>query len=251
MDSRLIGVITIVLAVFGVACGYLVWKASAPVVTTTTTTGATTTTTTTSSSTAQVGVIELPEPRYDSDVSIEEVLLERRSVRSYTGEPLTLQDVSQLLWAAQGITDSEGHRTAPSALATYPLEVYVVVGNVENLAEGIYKYEPLGHEIVKVIDGDKRDELSAAAMGQTSVRDGAIDIVITAVYERTTAGFGDRGIRFVHLEAGHAAQNVCLQATALNLGTVTVGGFDDEQVKELLNPTENEQPLYIMPVGRM
>lgn len=194
--------------------------------------------------------IALPTPQYDSDVSVEEALLKRRSVREYTGESLTIQEVSQLLWAAQGITDPRGFRTAPSAGALYPLEVYVVVGNVENLSEGVYKYKPYEHKLVKVIDGDKREVLAAAALGQAWVKDCAINIVIAAVYERTTAKYGDRGIRYVHMEVGHAAQNICLQATALGLGTVTVGAFYDDQVKSVLDLPENEQPLYILPVGR-
>jgi len=194
--------------------------------------------------------IKLPTPQYDSNVSIEETLLERRSIREYTDEPLTLQQVSQLLWAAQGITDPTGKRTAPSAGALYPLEVYVEVGNVENLGKGVYKYSPDGHELVKVLDGNVRSQLAQAALGQSSVENSAINIVIVAVFERTTVVYGDRGIRYVHFEVGHAAQNICLQATALNLGTVTVGSFDDQQVKEVLNLPEDEQPLYILPVGK-
>ena len=175
--------------------------------------------------------ISLSEPRYDSDVSIEEALLNRRSVRQFSSEPLTLEEVSQLVWAAQGITDPRGLRTAPSAGALYPLELYVVVGNIEDLTEGVYRYSPQEHELEKVLDGDLRADLSEAAMGQASVRGAAVDIVITAVYERTTVQYGDRGIRYVHLEAGHAAQNLCLQATAMDLGIVTAGAFSDDQVK--------------------
>jgi len=194
--------------------------------------------------------IKLPEPRYRGDVSLEEALLKRRSIRDYTGEPLTLQEVSQLLWAAQGITDPRGFRTAPSAGALYPLEVYVVVGDVENLAKGVYRYNPHEHELVKVLDGDKRADLAKAAVGQRCVEEAAIDIVITGVYERTTKKYGERGIRYVHIEVGHAAQNVCLQATAMGLGAVTVGAFYDDQVGEILNIMKGEQPLYIIPIGR-
>jgi len=194
--------------------------------------------------------ITLPEPRCDSDVSVEEALLKRRSVRNYADEALTLQEVSQLLWAAQGITDPSGKRTAPSAGALYPLEVYVVVGNVEDVAKGVYKYKPQQHELVRVLDGDQRETLSQAALDQPSVKQGAIDIVITAIYERTTGKYGDRGIRYVHMEAGHAAQNIYLQAVAMNLGMVVIGAFYDDQVKEALSLPENEEPLYIMPVGR-
>jgi len=195
-------------------------------------------------------VITLPEPRHDSDVSVEQSMLLRRSVRSYTTEPLTLEEVSQLLWAAQGITDSVGRRTAPSAGALYPLEIYAVAGNVQGLSPGVYKYDPGKHQLEKVMDGDIRNELSAAALGQGSVRSGAVAFVITAVYERITVKYGDRGERYVHLEAGHAAQNLCLQATAMELGLVTAGAFDDEKVAEVLNLPEDEKPLYIIPVGR-
>jgi len=194
--------------------------------------------------------VELPEPRHDSGVSIEETLLKRRSVRDYTGEPLTLQEVSQLLWAAQGATGPRGFRTAPSAGATYPLETYVVVGDVGNLTEGVYRYESAEHKLVKVLDGDWRAQLAGAALGQSCIKEGAISIVFTAIYERTTRRYGDRGIRYVHMEVGHAAQNVYLQAVALRLGTVVIGAFRDDQVREILKLPQNEQPLYIMPVGR-
>ncbi len=195
-------------------------------------------------------VMKLPEPRYDSEVSLEQSLLQRRSTRSYTGQPLTLQEVSQLLWAAQGITDPEGLRTAPSAGALYPLEVYVLVGDVQSLPPGVYRYEPDGHQLVKTMDGDKRAGLANAALGQGCVKEGAVAFVFTGVYERTTGKYGDRGIRYVHIEVGHAAQNLCLQATVMGLGAVTVGAFYDEQVTKLLDLPEKEQPLYIIPVGR-
>ncbi len=192
----------------------------------------------------------LPEPRYESDVSIEQSLLSRRSTRSYTGEPLALREVSQLLWAAQGTTDPRGFRTAPSAGALYPLEIYVVAGNVENLSPGIYRYEPDEHRLRKIMEGDIRDELADAALGQGSVRNGAAIFVFTAVYERTTRKYGDRGIRYVHIEVGHAAQNLCLQATAMGLGLVTAGAFDDEEVAGVLQLHQDEAPLYVIPVGR-
>jgi len=195
--------------------------------------------------------IKLPEPNYKSETSLEEALLQRRSVREYTDTPLTISEVSQLLWSAQGITAEWGGRTAPSAGALYPLEVYLVAGNVGNLTSGVYKYQPEGHELTKIKDGDIRAELSQAALNQHSVEDGAINIVIAAVYERTTKKYGDRGVRYVHMEAGHAAQNIYLQATALNLGTVTVGAFDDEQVKQIIGMPVTEVPLYIIPVGKL
>lgn len=194
--------------------------------------------------------MKLPEPQYDSNVSLEESLLQRRSIRSYTDEPLMLQELSQLLWAAQGITEAGGFRTAPSAGALYPLELYVVVGDVQDLTPGVYRYQPDGHQLTKIMDGDRRGELASAALGQGCVKEGAAAFVFAAVYERTTGKYGERGIRYVHMEVGHAAQNLCLQATALGLGAVTVGAFSDEQVTRVLNLPEGEQPLYIIPVGR-
>lgn len=198
----------------------------------------------------QAEVIKLPEPRYDSDVSLEQSLLERRSVRDYSGQPLTLPEISQLTWAAQGLTDPRGFRTAPSAGGLYPLELYIVVGDVEGLAAGAYRYQPDGHQLVKTADGDKRAELTSAALEQEWVEEAAADFVFTAVYERTTGKYGERGIRYVHMEAGHAAQNLCLQATALGLGAVTIGAFYDKEVSQLLNLPADEEPLYVIPVGR-
>ena len=194
--------------------------------------------------------VTLPEPRTESEISLEETLLRRRSIREYADTPLTLQEVSQLLWAAQGETAAWGGRTAPSAGALYPLEVYLVVGLVEGLAPGVYKYSPEGHRLARIKEGDVRSELARAAVDQAWVKDGAVDIVIGAVYERTTGKYGDRGVRYVYMEAGHAAQNVYLQATALDLGTVTVGAFFDGRVAEIVAMGQGEEPLYIIPVGK-
>jgi len=201
------------------------------------------------SSTEVVMKITLPEPVYDSETSLEEALLARRSVRDFNEESVTLQQLSQLLWAGQGITDPSGKRTAPSAGALYPLKLYVVAGNVEGLAVGIYEYEPETHTLVKIMDGDQRQSLAQAALGQTSVENGAINIIITAIYEITTVKYGERGIRYVHMEAGHAAQNICLEAVVLKLGAVTVGAFDDAGVQQVLQLHDDEVPLYIIPLG--
>lgn len=196
--------------------------------------------------------IKLPEPKYDSSTSVEQALLNRRSVREYKDEPMRLTEVSQILWAAQGISDPRrGFRTAPSAGALYPLDVYVVIGNVEGVAKGVYKYEPHEHELLMVRNGNVRDEMAVAALGQTWVGGGAIIIVFSAVYERTTQKYGNRGIRYVHMEVGHAAQNVYLQAVSLNLGTAVVGAFEDEEVRKILNMSDEEHPLYIVPVGKI
>ena len=196
------------------------------------------------------GGIKLPEPSYTGNTSVEVALSKRRSIRDYSGENLSLDEVSQLLWAAQGITAPWGGRTAPSAGALYPLELYVVVGDVEGIDKGVYKYSREEHELEKVKEGDIRAELADAAGGQECIRDAAIDLVFTAVYERTTRKYGERGIRYVHMEAGHAAQNVYLQAVSLDLGTTVIGAFIDDRVKELVNAEEQEKTLYIMPVGK-
>jgi SagB-type dehydrogenase family enzyme len=199
--------------------------------------------------TPPVDNILLPEPKYDSDTSIEEALLTRRSVRSFNGEAVTLEQLSQLLWAAQGITGSTGGRTAPSAGALYPLTVYAVVGDVKGILQGIYKYDPVLNRLTRLKADDRRQELAQAALGQASVKQAAVDIVITGKYEVITSRYGERGIRFTHLEAGHAAQNICLQAVGLKLGAVTVGAFDDAGVQIVLGLPEDETPLYIIPVG--
>lgn len=199
----------------------------------------------------QSNVIKLPEPRLESNISVEQTLLNRRSVRSYKNQPLTIAEVGQLLWAAQGITEkSQGYRTAPSAGATFPFEVYLVAGNVTGLDAGIYKYDYQRHSLIFKQEGDFRADLSESALGQPSITGAAIDLVLAGIYERTTQRYGDRGIRYVHMEAGHIAQNVFLQAVALGLGSVPIGAFSDDNVQKMLNIPKNEIPLYILPVGR-
>jgi SagB-type dehydrogenase family enzyme len=194
--------------------------------------------------------IKLPEPCTTGNTSVEAALSQRRSIRAYSGDILAIEEVSQLLWAAQGITAPWGGRTAPSAGALYPLELYLVVGDVEGIDKGVYRYRPGEHELEKVKADDIRAELADAALGQECIRDAAIDIVFTAVYERTTRKYGERGIRYAHMEAGHAAQNVYLQAVSLDIGTVVIGAFNDSEVANIVNVSEHGNPLYIMPVGR-
>jgi SagB-type dehydrogenase family enzyme len=195
-------------------------------------------------------LIRLPKPQYVGELSVEGALLRRRSVREFREEPLTIAEVSQLLWCAQGVTGSAGERTAASAGALYPLESYLVAGNIQGISKGIWKYHPHKHEASRLVAGDKRAQLSRAALHQTFIETAPMVLVFAAVYERTTSKYGDRGIRYVHMEVGHVAQNVYLQAAALDLGTVAVGAFDDKRAKELLHIAGEEQPLYIMPVGK-
>jgi len=192
--------------------------------------------------------ILLPEPRLKGEMSVEEAIAKRKSIRTYKDQPLTVEELAQLLWACQGITH-DNKRTAPSAGATYPFEIFVVVEDVEGLKAGIYHYDPFEHSLTMIKEGDFRKELQKAALDQKWVGDAAIDIVLVAFYERTTKVYGERGIRYVHMEAGHIGQNIYLQATALNLGTVAIGAFYDEEVAEIIGTSG--APLYIFPVGRV
>ncbi len=194
--------------------------------------------------------IKLPQPVTDGKASLEQSLHERRSVRQYKNLSLSLADLSQLLWAGQGITASGGRRTAPSAGALYPLDVFVVAGDVTGLPAGIYLYQPHDHALQRIVAGDARADLCRSALGQSSIRTAPAVIVLCAVYERTTVKYGERGIRYVHMEAGHAAQNIALQAAALDLGTVVVGAFHDEQVGSVLHLPREEHPLSLIPVGK-
>ncbi len=202
--------------------------------------------------------IHLPYPRLRGSVSVEEALANRRSVREYREEPITIEELAQLLWAAYGISETTyGLRTAPSAGAQYPLELYVVVGEFGVKTEegylpaGIYHYDVHAHSLQLRKAGDYREALYRAALEQIWVLKAPVSLVFTAVYSRTTRVYGERGrLRYVPIDLGHAGQNVYLQATALGLGTVAVGAFHDDEISEILDLPPEETPLYIMPVGR-
>jgi len=187
--------------------------------------------------------IRLPAPRMKGPLSLEEALSQRRSIRAYTDKPLSLEDIAQLFWAAQGVTRSWGGRTAPSAGALYPLEIYAATG------EGVYHYLPAGHRAEVTLQEDIRQALWAAGLRQEALRQAPVIFVISAIYERTAGKYGARAERYVKLEAGHAAQNLLLQVVALDLGAVVIGAFHDEQVAAVLRLPEKEQPLYLIPVG--
>lgn len=190
--------------------------------------------------------IILPDPKHKSNVSIEEAISSRRSKRNYKSEHINIGQLSQILWAAQGITGQIGDyklRAAPSAGALYPIEIYVV------LPKGVYLYLPQGHKLKKIKSGDLRSELAKAALNQWWIRDTSCDIVITAVYERTMAKYGQRGVRYAVIEAGAVTENVYLQVESLELGTVSVGAFNDRDVQKILNIPDNRRPLIIMPIG--
>jgi SagB-type dehydrogenase family enzyme len=194
--------------------------------------------------------LTLPEPRRDSAFPLERALSERRSVREFRDTPLRLEELAQLVWAAQGRVTQSGHRTAPSAGALYPLELFVVAGNVQDLAAGVYRYQPSLHGLAPLAEGDRRKQLVEAAWGQRWLAQAPAIVVIAGVERRTTGKYGARGVRYVHLEAGHAAQNVLLQAVALGLGATVVGAFSDAEVKAVAALRADEQPLYLIPVGR-
>lgn len=185
--------------------------------------------------------LDLPDPSH-GNVSLDETLANRRTIRTLTGPPLTDAEISQLLWSAQGFTPT-GNRTAPSAGATYPTEMYLLT------AHGVFHYRPRHHDLEILSGEDKRSSLFDNAVGQESVKDGSAVFVVTAVFDRTATKYGDRAERYVHIEAGHVAQNVLLQATALGLGAVPVGSFDDGAVSEILGLPSDHEPLYLLPVG--
>lgn len=196
-----------------------------------------------------MSVITLPKPTVSGTVSLEEAISRRRSERTFQDHDLTLKDLSQLLWAAQGKTDAGGFRTAPSAGAQYPLDIYVVVGKVKGLGKGSYHYDPQDHSLILVHEGELRPGLARACLGQMFMADAPVIIVITAEYERITDRYGERGVRYAHMEVGHVGQNIYLQAQTLGLGTVAVGAFRDRGVSGLLGLPEKHRPLYVMPVG--
>jgi SagB-type dehydrogenase family enzyme len=199
--------------------------------------------------TASDDLISLPEPDHDSNMSLERAIHSRQSVRKYSPEPLTLFELSQMLWAAGGKTQDR-HRTTPSAGGLYPLRFYVVAGKVQGLNPGVYKYNPQTHSLNQIIEGEMRPELSDAAIGQTMPLEAPATIIITGEYNQTTGTYGQRGIMYVHMEAGHSGQNIYLQAQTLGIGTVAVGAFNEEKLSELLQIPPDETPLYIYPVGK-
>ena len=195
-------------------------------------------------------MIKLPAPNYEAKFDLNRALQERRSLSEYRDTPLSLSEAAQLLWSAQGVTSLGGFRTVPSAGALYPLECDLVAGNVEGLAVGLYKYNPVKHTLTLTQPRDLRAELAAASLGQNWMTKAPAFIVISAVHERTASRYGERANRYIHMEVGHAAQNIALEAVALGLGAVDVGAFSDLEVKKILGLPAGEEPLCIVPVGR-
>jgi SagB-type dehydrogenase family enzyme len=234
-NGKIILIILIIL--LGVVIAYLVWPQP-----------------TTVSQRTVISTVNLPSPILKGNLSVEQAIQDRRSIRHYTNQSLTLQDVSQLLWAAQGITDKTNNlRAAPSGGQVYPLEVYIVVGKggVTGLAEGVYHYNPYNNSLEKTSESDVRPDLSQAANGQPWVKEAPVDIVITGNYNKMIAKYKDETLstRFVNLEAGHVGENIYLEAGARNLVTVALGSFKDDQVHQIIGLPDNENTIYIFPVG--
>jgi SagB-type dehydrogenase family enzyme len=206
-------------------------------------------------------MVDLPPPRIDGTVTVEAALRNRRSIRSYANEPLTLADVSQLLWAAYGITKSldgtppfmrGGFRAAPSAGARFPLELYLGAFDVAGLPAGIYWYQSETHKLMRIAEGDKRAEVSEASFNQDHFKTAAAVIVYSALFERTMEKYGARGRdRYVCMDLGHSAENVYLQAYSLRIGTCAIGAFTDLWLRKIFRMTRAEEPLYVMPLGKL
>ncbi|MCB2211571.1 SagB/ThcOx family dehydrogenase [bacterium] len=175
-------------------------------------------------------MISLPTPRKDSEVSLEHTLAVRRTIRNIGPDPIPLSDLSQLLWAGQGITDEHGHRTAPSGYGVYPLELYVVAARVDGLESGAYRYHPREHALSPVPNGPEMDHLVALSGGQEVVKRAAVAVLIAGGVEKMEARVGARAIHSLNLEAGHVAQNILLQATALGLAATPAAGFDKAEL---------------------
>jgi len=196
--------------------------------------------------------MKLPTPKFDGETSLEKTIKDRRTIRSFTSRHLTLEQLSQLIWAAQGITADRGHlRAAASGGALYPIDLYAVVGQngVEGIEAGVYHYEPKGHSLSLVTEGDLRNEVARASLSQMWMAKPPLSLVITAEYDRINIKYGTRGVRYAMIEAGHVGQNIFLQSEALGLGAGIVGAFDDKDVIRVMGIPRSHEPLLIMPVG--
>lgn len=208
-------------------------------------------------------IIELPAPSFDGSTSVENALLTRRSERVYLQNAIKFEDLSQILWAAQGVTREidtvprvfigekwfGGVRTAPSAGALFPIELYIAAGNVENIDPGLYKYNALNHTLIKIMDGDKREEVRKAALGQSAVKNGPACIIVAANIGRTEYKYKSRASQYVYIESGAVCQNIYLQCNTLGIGTVLIGAIREDPMKIALGLPDSETPIAVMPIG--
>ena len=196
--------------------------------------------------------MKLPPPEIEGVISLERTIKTRRTIRSFSSKHLSLKQLSQILWSAQGITEDNGFkRAAPSAGALYPMDAYAVIGTegVEGFKAGCYHYQPNNHSVSLILEGDLRNELARTSLLQMWMADPPVSIVITAEYDRITLKYGKRGVRYAMIEAGHIGQNIFLQAEALDLGAGIIGAFNDEEVIRIMQIPPTHEPLLIMPVG--
>jgi len=189
---------------------------------------------------------EIKLPEFNIKGCVEEALYKRKSIRSYKNECLNLKEISQILWSAYGI--NENGRTVPSAGAIYPLKIYILIGNCCEIDKGLYFYIPDSHSLIKILSGEFRKELALAALSQEWIEKSPATLIICADYEKIKRRYGERGIRYALIEVGHVGENVYLECESLNLGTVGIGAFDDKKVGKILKL--NEEPIYLMPIGR-
>ncbi len=196
--------------------------------------------------------IILPKPSFDGKISVEKAIKGRRTVRDFRERGISLNHLSQLVWAGQGITDTSGNkRAAPSGGALYPLDIYVVIGEngIEKIEAGVYRYSPREHSLLSIAKGDRRREIALASLSQMWMAHAPVIFIITAEYRRITGKYGERGIRYALMEVGHVGQNLFLQSEALGLGAGIVGAFNDSDVSSRAGLPSQHEPLLIMPVG--
>ena len=188
--------------------------------------------------------VKLPEPKFSGKMSVEEAILRRRSERSFYPNELTMEQISQLLWAGQGITERTwGFRTAPSSGSLYPLYMYIVK------KDGIFKYVPDGHKLIQISNEDRRQSLVRASLGQGYIGEAPLVIIVAGNFRIVEAKYGQRAYRYLNMEIGHVAENIHLQAVALGLGSVPIGAFWDDVVAKVLELPDTQDPFYIIPVG--
>lgn len=195
-----------------------------------------------------VETIALPEPRFTGKMSVEQAIHDRRSQRVFTDEAVSMADLSQMLWSAQGLTDESGHRTAPSARGVYPHDLYVVVRNVEGLDQGLYLYKPETHSLADVGVANAGNLLIQAEVQENS-QTAPVVIVMATAFAKAQEKFPDTAQSVSDLEAGHIGQNVYLQAQSLGLGTVVTAGFNSEAVTQKLGLDPNYFISYLIPFG--
>ncbi|MFP4458029.1 MAG: SagB/ThcOx family dehydrogenase [Candidatus Zixiibacteriota bacterium] len=195
-------------------------------------------------------ITTLPDPSFDGEVSLEKALKQRRSRRNFEDKSMTIHQAGQLLWAAYGISlQSRQFHTAPSAGATFPSELYLIARDIEGLEAAIYHYKPKNHSLELIKKGDYSRQLQEIALNQKTIIEAQCNIIIAADFDRTMDHYSERGRQYVYQESGHIGQNIYLQAEAIGLGTVAIGAFDENKIKELID--SEFTPIYIFPIGNI